>query len=136
MVSGGVQHRWSTFVFIINLLNPNHVFHADCVGLGAAAMCEKCQVSEQCSNGMICCPHKKLCVENSYSECEGSEGAKCAAACPDDEVHSQFSKCTCGDTRFPNAWAPQCGSKIDQAPKNLWGKERKKQFLLINTNKT
>jgi hypothetical protein len=101
-----------TFVFIIVFETPNHIFLVDCIGPGAAVMCEKCQISEQCSYGMMCCPHKKLCVKDSSSECEENEGAKCAPGCPDEDVHSKFNKCTCGDTRFPNAWAPTCGSNI------------------------
>jgi len=85
----------------------------ECVGHGAAGMCQPCQVSDQCSEGMTCCPEKKLCVKSSCDDC-AEDGARCHGGCPDENVHSQYKHCKCENTRFPNDWAPQCGHLYDQ----------------------
>ena len=88
------------FIFFVAFL--------ECVGHGAAGMCQPCQVSDQCSEGMTCCPEKKLCVKSSCDDC-AEDGARCHGGCPDENVHSQYRHCKCEDSRFPNDWAPQCG---------------------------
>jgi len=98
----------------------------ECVGHGAAGMCQPCQVSDQCSEGMTCCPEKKLCVKSSCDDC-AEDGARCHGGCPDENVHSQFGQCKCEDTRFPNDWAPQCGHLYNQDRNQFLFEEKKKK---------
>ena len=89
------------------------IFSLDCVGEKTQGKCERCQVSKQCGDGMVCCPMMKVCMKRPGStECNGGESAQCMPDCGDENVYSQFYGCSCRNTQFPDQWAPQCGSKI------------------------
>ena len=83
----------------------------DCTAAKSVDFCQKCQVSQQCMNGMMCCPERKVCVRRRCDDCktEDSESAKCKPSCPD---HSYPKYCTCGNPKFPDQWAPTCDGKI------------------------
>jgi len=89
---------------------PTIAAEEECTKKGSLSICKRCQHTDQCEKGYICCPYAKICIKScsdAQGTCSSHEKANCYPKCPDNEEN--LENCNCKHSDFPAKWgSPTC----------------------------